>query len=105
MSLPLAALSDEEVAHYAHFDEEAAAELARRNCRYSVSYLATIERLEGEIAYAEQQIEELEEELSRNESEWLAIEEAGELIRKAMAAEDQADMETYLRQALENLGQ
>jgi hypothetical protein len=105
MSLPLLALTDDEVAHYAHFDDDAAAELSRRNCRFSVGYIAQIERLEHELSYSEQQREELEDEVSQHESEWQSMQAAGELIRKAMAAEDQSDAETYLQQALEELGQ
>jgi hypothetical protein len=105
MSLPLLALTDDEVAHYAHFDDDAAAELSRRNCRFSVGYIAQIERLEHELSYSEQQREELEDEVSQHESEWQSMHAAGELIRKAMAAEDHADTEMYLQQALEELGQ
>lgn len=105
MSLPLLALTDEEVAHYAHFDEDAAAELARRNCRFSVGYIAQIERLEHELSYSESQREELEDEVSRHDSEMISIQNAGDPIRKAMVAEDQTDMENYLEQALEELGQ
>jgi hypothetical protein len=105
MSLPLLALTDEEVTHYAHFDQDAAEELARRNTRYSAGYIAQIERLERELSERESEIERLEEEASDYENQWRAMEEAGSLIRKAMAAEDQADTETYLNMALEELGQ
>lgn len=105
MSLPLLALSDDEVAHYAHFDDDAAAELARRNCRFSVGYIAQIERLETELSYSEQQREELEDEVSQHESEWVAMQSAGELIRKAMDAEEKASRDDYLKMALEELGQ
>lgn len=105
MTLPLLALTDDEVAHYAHFDDDAAAELARRNCRWSVGYIAQIEKLQRDLAYAEQQVEELEEEVSQHESEWQSMQAAGELIRKAMAAEDQVDAENCLKEALEELGQ
>ena len=105
MSLPLMALSDEELSHYAAFDDGAAAELARRNCRYSVGYIAQIESLERELSYSESEREDLEDEVNRHESEMIAIQKAGEFIRKAMNAEDQSDMESYLKQALEELGQ
>lgn len=105
MTLPLLALTDDEVAHYAHFDDDAAAELARRNCRWSVGYIAQIENLERTLGERESEIERLEEEASDYENQWRSMEGAGAFIRKAMAAEDQAYMESYLKMALEELGQ
>ena len=49
--------------------------------------------------------EELEGEVSEHESQWHAMENACDMIRKAIAAEDRVDLESYLQQALEELGQ
>lgn len=64
MSLPVAALSDEELIHYAGIDEEAQAEMARRSVSFRGSYLSEIEDLRREVADLESQLSEAEDDSS-----------------------------------------
>lgn len=103
MGLPVGSLSDQELSHYAAFDEKAAQELVRRNTRYSVGYIAQIEALERELEWSESQREELEDEVANHDSLWNKMECAAELIRKAISAGDNPESQVYLEQALEEL--
>jgi len=103
MSLPLAALTDEEVSHYAAFDDDAAQELARRNQRYSTGYIAQIESLQHELDYSESRREKLEDEISNHENLWVNMASAAEYIRRAMHADDPVEIEDMLKLALEEL--
>lgn len=103
MSLPLLALTDDEVSHYAAFDDDAAQELARRNQRYSTGYIAQIERLQHELDCSEGRREELEDEVSDHENLWLHMERAAVYIRRAIQAVKPEEIEDMLKLALEEL--
>lgn len=57
MGLPVTALSDEELMHYAALDDEAAAEVARRSIRNRGAYLHEVEQLKAEVSDLESQLE------------------------------------------------
>lgn len=61
MGLPVAALSDEELIHYAGIDEDAQAEMARRSISFRGTYLSEIEDLKQEVASLEWQLGDAEE--------------------------------------------
>jgi hypothetical protein len=60
MGLPIAALSDEELIHYAGIDEDAQQEMARRSVEYRGTYLGEINVLKGEIEDLQSQLEDAE---------------------------------------------
>jgi hypothetical protein len=60
MGLPVAALSDEELIHYAGIDEDAQQEIARRSVEYRGTYLGEINVLKGEIEDLRSQLEDAE---------------------------------------------
>lgn len=62
MGLPVSALTDEELIHYAGIDEDAQAEMARRSISFRGTYLSEIETLKQEVAGLEEQLEEAAEE-------------------------------------------
>jgi hypothetical protein len=61
MGLPVAALSDEELIHYAGIDEDAQAEMARRSVSFRGTYLSEIDTLKQEVADLEEPLEDAEE--------------------------------------------
>ncbi|WP_095151842.1 hypothetical protein [Pseudomonas sp. Irchel s3b5] len=60
MGLPVAALSDEELIHYAGIDEDAQQEMARRSVEYRGTYLGEVNMLKGEIEDLRSQLEDAE---------------------------------------------
>jgi phage shock protein A len=60
MGLPVRALSDEELIHYAGIDEDAQLEMARRSVEHRGTYIGEITVLKTEIEDLESQIEDLE---------------------------------------------
>jgi hypothetical protein len=102
MSLPLTALSDDEVSHYAAFDDDVAQELARRNQRYSTGYIAQIENLQRELEWSR---EDLETQFNDHEALQWSMEKAAEYIRRALNSDDRAELEDVLKLALEELEQ
>jgi hypothetical protein len=105
MSLPLTALSDDEVSHYAAFDDDVAQELARRNQRYSTGYIAQIEKLQRELEWSEREREDLETQVNDHEALQWSMEKAAEYIRRALNSDDRAELEDVLKLALEELEQ
>jgi predicted nuclease with TOPRIM domain len=64
MGLPVTALSDDELIHYAGIDEDAQKEMARRSIEYRGTYLSEVTDLKKEVEELREQIEELEGESS-----------------------------------------
>ncbi|WP_338919256.1 hypothetical protein V0M98_17735 [Pseudomonas silesiensis] len=81
MSIPVNALKDDELLHYAALDPGAAAELSRRFAEGSIDPLAESEDLRDEIRMIESGAEDLQEQLE-NQDQFMAS--AADLIRKAM---------------------
>lgn len=61
MGLPVRALSDEELIHYAGIDEDARIEMARRSVEHRGTYLSELTLLKQDIEDLESQLEEAAE--------------------------------------------
>lgn len=85
MSIPVNALKDDELLHYAALEPAAAAELARRIADSSLDPGAEREELRDDIRHLESRAEEAEDETERLRDD---VEEACELIRCAMDPDD-----------------
>lgn len=58
MGLPVAALSDRELMHYAGIDEAAQLELAKRSVDYQDTYLNEVEKLQKEVTELKSELED-----------------------------------------------
>lgn len=61
MGLPVRALSDEELIHYAGIDDDARLEMARRSIEHRGTYLSELTALKHDIEDLESQLEEAAE--------------------------------------------
>lgn len=101
MSLPINALSDEELEGYAGVEPEAAAELARRIASGCFARESRVTELEGELAEASNAADEAEGDLERlrNAAE-LALDLIQECVSDELSAEDR---EASLKKAAKHL--
>lgn len=103
MSIPVNALKDDELLHYAPLDPGAAAELARRFVDGSIDPGADVEGLRDEIRMIESS---LDDEHDRGESLLLFMSQAAEAIRRAMNPDTpQGKVHDLLETALNKLEQ
>jgi hypothetical protein len=101
MSIPVNALKDDELLHYAALDPGAAAELARRIADNSIDPSAEREDLREDIRQLESRIEDSDDELNNLRD---GVDEACTWIKRAMDPEDrELSLNALLQKALDCL--
>jgi len=81
MGLPVRALSDDELIHYAGIDEDAQQEMARRSVEYRGTYLGEINILKGEIEDLESQLEDAQNDSGAADDMQECIQRAYDLLK------------------------
>jgi hypothetical protein len=101
MGIPVNALKDDELLHYAALDPGAATELARRIADNSIDPSAEREELREDIRQLESRIEDSEDELDNLRD---GVDEACIWIKRAMDPEDrELSLNALLQKALDCL--